>query len=67
MANVPPAVHAGIATSWRDESEPRVGLLSGFAPADAESVARVYAASGFTERRRNVVQGWVVSEVSRDR
>ncbi len=67
VANVPPAVHAGIASSWRDESEPRVGLLSGFAPADAESVARVYAASGFTERRRNVVQGWVVSEVSRDR
>ena len=30
VANVPPAVHAGIASSWRDEPEPRVGLLSGF-------------------------------------
>jgi ribosomal protein L11 methyltransferase len=67
VANVPPAVHAGIATSWRDEPGPRVGLLSGFAPPDADSVARVYAASGFIERSRTVVQGWVVSEVSRER
>ena len=36
VANVPPAVHAGIATGWRDVAEPRVGLLSGFGPGDAD-------------------------------
>jgi ribosomal protein L11 methyltransferase len=66
-ANVPPAVHAGIASSWRDVAEPRVGLLSGFAPDDAAAVVSGYAACGFTETQRHVAQGWVVSEVSRPR
>ena len=51
VANVPPAVHAGIAASWRDVAEPRVGLLSGFGPGDADDVAAGYAACGFSERR----------------
>jgi ribosomal protein L11 methyltransferase len=67
VANVPPAVHAGIAASWRDVPEPQVGLLSGFGPADADAVARAYAASDFTERRRHVAHGWVVAEVARAR
>jgi ribosomal protein L11 methyltransferase len=67
VANVPPAVHAGIATSWRDVAEPRIGLLSGFGPEDADYVAAAYAACGFTEDRRHLRQGWVVSEVSRYR
>lgn len=67
VANVPPAVHAGIATGWRDVAEPRVGLLSGFGPGDADYVAAAYAACGFTEDRRHLRQGWVVSEVSRRR
>ncbi|HEX3978070.1 MAG TPA: 50S ribosomal protein L11 methyltransferase [Solirubrobacteraceae bacterium] len=66
VANVPPLVHTGIATSWRDQPEPQAGLLSGFAPPDAEAVVEVYAASGFNEQRRHVVQGWVVSEMSRE-
>jgi ribosomal protein L11 methyltransferase len=65
VANVPPAVHAGIAGSWRDAAEPRVGLLSGFGPGDADEVAEFYAACGFTEHRRLIRDGWVVSEVSR--
>ena len=65
VANVPPAVHAGIAASWREEPEPRVGLISGFGPEHADAVANVYAESGFTEHERHVQQGWVVSEVSR--
>jgi ribosomal protein L11 methyltransferase len=67
VANVPPAVHAGIAASWREEPEPRVGLISGFAPLHADAVAAAYAESGFTERERHVEHGWVVSEVSRPR
>lgn len=67
VANVPPAVHAGIAESWRDEPEPRTGLLSGFAPDHADAVATAYAAAGFIERERHVEQGWVVAEVSRAR
>jgi ribosomal protein L11 methyltransferase len=65
VANVPPAVHAGIAHSWRDDPEPRVGLLSGFAPADADLVIEGYAACGFAESRRHVTHQWIVSEVSR--
>jgi ribosomal protein L11 methyltransferase len=65
VANVPPAVHAGIAQSWRDVPEPRVGLLSGFAPGDADLVVEGYVACGFAEIRRHVSLGWVVSEVSR--
>jgi ribosomal protein L11 methyltransferase len=64
-ANVPPAVHAGIAASWRQEPEPQVGLISGFGPAHADAVADVYAASGFVERERHVAHGWVVSELAR--
>ena len=67
VANVPPEVHAGIATSWREVAEPRVGLLSGFGPGDADYVAAAYAACGFTEDRRHLRHGWVVSEVSRHR
>lgn len=66
-ANVPPAVHAGIAESWRDEPEPRLGLLSGYAPEDADYVAAAYAACGFAESRRHLTHGWVVSEVARAR
>ena len=65
MANVPPAVHAGIASSWHGEQGPQVGLLSGFAPADADLVVEGYAACGLHESRRHVVHGWVVSEVAR--
>jgi ribosomal protein L11 methyltransferase len=65
VANVPPAVHAGIAASWREAPEPRVGLLSGFAAEDADGVVQAYAACGFAERRRHIAQGWVVSEMSR--
>jgi ribosomal protein L11 methyltransferase len=65
VANVPPIVHAGIAASWREASEPRVGLISGFAPAHADGVAKVYGACGFTERQRHVQHGWVVSELAR--
>lgn len=67
VANVSPAVHAGIARSWRGASEPREGLLSGFAEADADGVLAGYAEAGFTERQRHHQQGWVVSEVSRPR
>jgi hypothetical protein len=65
VANVPPVVHAGIAASWRDMAEPRIGLASGFGPAHADAVAAVYAASGFAERERHVAHGWVVSELAR--
>lgn len=65
VANVPPAVHAGIAASWREAPEPRVGLISGFGPAHADGVAKVYAASGFAERQRYDQHGWVVSELAR--
>jgi ribosomal protein L11 methyltransferase len=67
VANVPPAVHAGIAGSWRDAPEPRAGLLSGFAPADADGVIADYVGCGFAESRRHISQGWVISEVSRPR
>ncbi len=67
VANVPPAVHAGIAASWRDAPEPRAGLISGFGPDDADAVARVYARSGFEERERHVRHGWIVSEMARAR
>lgn len=67
VANVPPAVHAGIARSWRDVPEPREGLVSGFTEGDADGVAADYAEAGFTERARHLQQGWVVSEVSRTR
>lgn len=65
VANVPPAVHAGIAASWRDEPEPRLGLVSGFGPAHADAVAETYAGCGFAERERHVQQGWVVAELAR--
>jgi len=65
VANVPPAVHTGIARSWREQAEPRVGLISGFGPDHADMVASVYAESGFIEGERHVEQGWVVSEVRR--
>jgi ribosomal protein L11 methyltransferase len=65
VANVPPIVHAGIAASWHEASEPRLGLVSGFGPAHADGVAKVYAAGGFTERQRHVQHGWVVSELAR--
>ncbi|HTU95673.1 MAG TPA: 50S ribosomal protein L11 methyltransferase [Solirubrobacteraceae bacterium] len=65
VANVPPAVHAGIADSWRGRPEPRVGLLSGFAPADADLVMAGYEVCGFVERRRHVTHDWIVSEVAR--
>jgi ribosomal protein L11 methyltransferase len=64
-ANVPPVVHAGIAASWRDVPDPRSGVISGFGPAHADAVASEYAASGFSERRRHVAQGWVVAELAR--
>lgn len=67
VANVPPAVHAGIAASWHQEPEPKAGLLSGFAPGDADAVVAGYEADGFVESRRHVAQGWVISEVSRSR
>jgi ribosomal protein L11 methyltransferase len=65
VANVPPLVHAGIAASWHEASEPRSGLVSGFGPSQAQGVADVYARSGFAERERHVHHGWVVSELSR--
>ena len=65
VANVPPTVHAGIAASWRDAPDPRVGLISGFGPAHADGVAEVYAAGGFTEQDRHIHHGWVVSELRR--
>jgi ribosomal protein L11 methyltransferase len=65
VANVPPAVHAGIAASWRDEPEPRVGFISGFGPPHADGVAEVYAVCGFTEQDRHIQHGWVVSELRR--
>ncbi len=67
VANVPPAVHAGIAASWRDAAEPREGLLSGFGEGHADAVVAGYTEIGFRERDRHLQQGWVVSEVSRDR
>jgi ribosomal protein L11 methyltransferase len=67
VANVPPAVHTGIAESWRDEPAPRVGLLSGFAPADADFVIAGYETCGFAERSRHVTHQWIVSEVARVR
>jgi len=65
VANVPPAVHAGISAGWRDAPEPRVGLISGFGPAHADTVAAVYAECGLRERRRHVQHGWVVAEMAR--
>jgi ribosomal protein L11 methyltransferase len=65
VANVPPAVHAGIARSWHDAAEPRTGLVSGFGPVDAPAVMDGYAVSGFTERRRHEQHGWVVAELAR--
>jgi ribosomal protein L11 methyltransferase len=65
VANVPPAVHAGIAASWREAPEPRVGLISGFGPDHADAVAGTYAGSGFAEVERHVTHGWVVAELSR--
>lgn len=67
VANVPPAVHAGIAASWREEPEPLTGLLSGFAPDHADLVAGAYAEAGFIEHERHVEQGWIVAEVRRPR
>jgi hypothetical protein len=65
VANVPPAVHAGIAASWRDEPEPREGFISGFGPPHADAVAEGYAACGFAEHDRHIHHGWVVSELRR--
>jgi hypothetical protein len=65
VANVPPAVHTGIAGSWRDEPEPRLDLVSGFGPAHADAVAEAYAGCGFAERERHVQHGWVVAELAR--
>jgi ribosomal protein L11 methyltransferase len=67
VANVPPAVHAGIAESWRHETAPRAGLLSGFAPADADFVIAGYETCGFAERSRHITHQWIVSEVARVR
>jgi ribosomal protein L11 methyltransferase len=65
VANLPPVVHAGIARSWQDVTEPRTGLVSGFGPAQAQAVVEAYAACGFSERRRHEHHGWVIGELTR--
>jgi ribosomal protein L11 methyltransferase len=64
-ANLPATVHLAIASSWREAETPRAGLVSGFGPQEAAAVAGGYAASGLRERRRHVLHGWVVAELTR--
>lgn len=63
-ANVPPGVHAPIASSWRDEAV-MVGIVSGFGPESADSVLIAYARAGLRERARLVRDGWVIAELDR--
>jgi ribosomal protein L11 methyltransferase len=59
-ANVPPFVHAHVASSLR-EPLPGVALISGFARAETTGVIEAYAARGFRVRRELETHGWVVA------
>jgi ribosomal protein L11 methyltransferase len=63
-ANVPPPVHAAIASHWRDRA-PASGLVSGFGADAAEQVMAAYASCGLQARRRVQRAGWVVAELGR--
>jgi ribosomal protein L11 methyltransferase len=63
-ANVPPEVHAAIASNWRAQA-PATGLVSGFGAEAAEQVMAAYASCGLHERRRVQRVGWVIAELGR--
>ena len=65
VANVPPAVHAAIAA--RLERPPDALLVSGVLDEAADEVARVYAAAGLREARRDVSLGWATLLFTRSR
>jgi len=60
-ANVPAHLHRRIALG-----APRIALISGFGPDEADEVIEAYRARGLRERRRETVGGWVVSVLERD-
>jgi ribosomal protein L11 methyltransferase len=64
-ANVPPTVHARVAAAL-PEPIPRLGLLSGFHPAETDEVVRGYEARGLAVQRTWDVQGWSVVLAERD-
>jgi len=64
-ANVPAALHAGLADGWGMPS-PKLGLISGFGPQDASRVLGAYARAGLHEHRRIDLHGWTIAELRRD-
>jgi ribosomal protein L11 methyltransferase len=63
-ANVPPPVHAAIASRWRGPL-PHVGLVSGFASTEAKEVFGAYAAIGLRPRQRADAHHWAVALLER--
>jgi ribosomal protein L11 methyltransferase len=64
-ANVPAPIHAHVAASL-GEPGPRVALVSGFGPEDADAVSAGYDARGLVERRRVDAGHWSVLVLGRD-
>ena len=64
VANVPAALHALLAASWAARP-PHIGVVSGFAPDDADAVVEAYAAARLREWRRLERGGWAIVEVRR--
>jgi ribosomal protein L11 methyltransferase len=64
-ANVPAPIHSQVAASLL-EPGPRVALVSGFGPEDADAVSAGYAARGLAERRRVEAGHWTVVLLERD-
>ena len=63
-ANVPSLVHPLIAAALPDPL-PEAGIISGFAPAEADAVISAYAGRGLTAGVRIDVHGWVVALLRR--
>lgn len=62
-ANVPAHLHRMLARGL-EEPLPRLGILSGFGPAQGDEVAAAYRARGLAEQRRIDVQRWTVLVVA---
>ncbi len=64
-ANVPATLHAALAEHL-PELLPRAGILSGFAPGEADAVSSAYAARKLGVRRRLERGGWCILVLKRD-
>jgi ribosomal protein L11 methyltransferase len=64
-ANIPARIHARVAASLA-EPGPRVALVSGFGPGEADAVSAGYGARGLVERRRIDASHWAVLVLERD-